>query len=255
VLALERVIFGALLLGGDIDFTSRFLPRLIALGGTIDKAGARSAFLEAVREAARDADQQTGVRARDRFLIFGQLKELERSARGTAEGEAKASTAWHRTVSRLEAYVDLGMLEKAAASDVGAFEYRYKPTAAMHTACDAMRNSLSQRDFLRDHLMSIFYATDRSREDPTQESIVNGLASVVHLIKRPIASYPVDAVVLGVATWLAGHNAPVNLGRIEDAIVRLAKDRPEVLRLGSGTEGTLPETVSINRASLRGLSE
>lgn len=110
----DRVLLGGVLIAGDLDLFSRLVARLIEGEWPIRKRAAAHAFAKALERVANEATDARQLTSRERFHLTDQLRELERAARRSRKEIGEASTTWHRAASRMESYVDLGILTKVS---------------------------------------------------------------------------------------------------------------------------------------------
>jgi hypothetical protein len=249
----ERIVFAYKLLSADLDVFGRLAPKLIQQTEGIKKADGMRLFAETIQGLADEADEARYLTSRQQYRIAQHLRELEHAVRKGAPKGAElgtSSTAWHRTSSRLESYVDLGLLEKGRKGEHEKYEYIYYPTDALQRAVDTMGRSASALDWLEEHLSWCLTPSARPCTPLDEGELRQLLPRITAALARPTAPLPITALALGLA-WIkadVGESLSIRAGR--ESVEELARRQPRLARLSRGASGERAEFVSFDMREL-----
>ncbi|MEC9379404.1 MAG: hypothetical protein VX528_10585, partial [Candidatus Latescibacterota bacterium] len=233
VLGGDAAIFAHLLLDRDFDVFVRLLNRLNQCKPPIKKGDAAHCYAEAVEELAEDAESRSRISPGRQRMVYALFKDLARAVRRSDTELGASSTAWHRTASRMESYVDIGLLEKGPDDSEALYEYVYYPTKAFERAIAGLRESRDADDWL-DRFLIPTLCEGVVGDQISRDTLVECVVPVVNAIGRPTAPLPIDAVVLGVVWLQIDRDCPVTIGAVRTAIEALARSEPSLARLARG---------------------
>lgn len=245
VMALAHVIIGR-----DFDVFSRLLEQVNQRVPPIRKADAAQCYADAVEQLVRDCDIQKGLSAGRQRTVYALHKDLARAGKRGTVGLGDTSTAWHRTASRMETYVDLGLLEKGANGPDELYEYVYYPTARLHRALATLRQVANAREWLERFLVPVLCDSEVADSIPLSDLIAH-VVRIVAAVGRPTAPLPIDAVALGVCWMRADEGRPVSLAAARRAIEDLARTDAGAARLARGHYSDRAAYVSFDLRELR----
>jgi len=239
----ERLVFGWLLFVSDGDVTARLIRHLggvksVSKSDAVElaKALAEEMRLEAVRDSAR-----TSVAATRALREFQQDLGLRSSGR-TRSG-APASTLWHRMSSRLESLTDLGFLEKIDEEGRSRhFDYYYRPTKTLMVASEGLRDSTTPVEWAGRHLASTLLGALGESAGPWDAR--RELFQALLLSIGPTGVH-IDSFALVAASLALMAGKPLSITGSRDRLIKLAIDRPEIVRLTRGYSGSGAEFASI----------
>ena len=246
----DRLVFAHLVFEADFDITSRFLMSLSRATWPIRKREAAAFYAESVNKVIDEADAADYLTNRQRFALVGHYKELDRAARSRRVNPGETSTAWHRTVSRLEAMVDLGILTKTDAENSFKYAYAYYPTKVLGRIVDSLNTGDNAQDWIEERLAECL------REAPTLEGKIplellrEPLMKLLTIVRSPSRVYPIDVLSTGLAALLENTDLPVSFRSSRNSLESLAREHPEIARLARGTTGDRSEYVSIDERRL-----
>jgi hypothetical protein len=238
----ERLIFAYLIWSADIDVFSRFVPRLLHSQFPLRKAEATEVFTSAIRDLSDHAEGSRSLSAPRQYRLLHSLRELQGNPR---PGSPKSTTIWHRTASRLESMVDLGLLDKGSGGESERYEYTYYPTPALSRCADSLGRSTTAEGWIEDHLASVIFDTDPISEllDPTE--VYPLLRRITPCLGRPISLVPIVPLALGISWLLALQSRPITILAARNSIESFARAHPELARLSRGSSGSRAEFISL----------
>jgi hypothetical protein len=176
------------------------------------------------------------------------MRELERTARRTDKTVEETSTAWHRTASRVEMYVDLGFLEKGRKGEQEKYQYVYYPTDSLRAAIDTFDRCANAEDWISQYLGQALQLSTSNLLDLEEGhvALLRDIYDVVQRLKLPTSSFPIASLTLGVAYLRIERKERINLGDIRKQIEDLPQREPGIARLARGRAGTKAEFISLN---------
>ncbi|MBV9008849.1 MAG: hypothetical protein JO354_06755 [Verrucomicrobia bacterium] len=246
----DRIVFAVSALRGDFDLFARFAPKLIKAGQPIRKSTGRELFAETIEQIAIEAERARHLSSSRQYKLFQQLRELEKTAARSRKETGETSTAWHRAASRLETYVDLGLLEKARRGEEEKYEYVYYSTSRLEDAVDSVAAASSAEGWVEEHLIRVLFGK-QCRSELHDAEITSMIRSVSNALELPTRVFPIDVVAQGLAWLKAKEGAPISLGTSRTAVEEFAKRNPDQARLSRGSFGDRAEFVSIQPVLLR----
>lgn len=250
VLGNEIVVLAYVALERDLDLFMYMVERLSQASKPIRKVDATQCFVDAVEQLVHDSENQRGLSGGRQRSIYALHKDLARSLRRGDTNLAESSTAWHRAASRMETYVDFGLLEKGVKGPDELYEYVYYPTPALERARETLKEAAGGRDWLERFLVPTLIqepvATRMSADD-----LIRCVLPIIAAVGRPTALLPIDTVAVGTC-WLQsdlGH--PVTVGAVRAALEHLARTDSATARLARGHYSDRAEFVSFDLRELR----
>jgi hypothetical protein len=243
----ERIVFGSALLSADMDLFSRFAVKLVGCGGGVKKADGARLFVTAMEEIGTEADAARYLSQGQQYRIAQHIRELEHAVRqgGVRVGELwSSSTAWHRAASRLESYVDLGLLEKGVTGEDERYEYVYHVAEPLRRCVATLEGASSAEDWVEAHLAGCLLGLGRERERLDPEDLLACLPRIIAALERPTAPVSIGALALGFVWLKADDGDLLSLRAARAGIEELARRRPDVARLSRGGSGERAEFVS-----------
>jgi len=246
----DRIVFAVLALRGDFDLFARFAPKLIKATQPIRKAAGRELFAETIEQIAIEAERARHLSSSKQYKLFQQLRELEKTASRARKEASETSTAWHRAASRLETYVDLGLLEKGRRGEEEKYEYVYYSTPRLQDAVDSLGAVPTAEGWIEEHLVRVLFGK-QSRDGIDDAELTSMIRSVSKALELPTRVLPIDVVAQGLAWLKAKQDAPISLGAARRAVEEFAKRNPDQARLSRGSSGDRAEFVSIQPVLLR----
>lgn len=246
----EIIVLAHATLERDLDVFAYLVERLAQCSIPIRKAEAAQCFADAVEHLVRDSENQRGLSGGRQRSIYALHKDLARSVRRGDKKIAESSTAWHRTASRMEMYVDFGLLEKGRKSPDELYEYVYYPTPALERARQTVRDAESARGWLETHLVPTLIS-DSVATELSSHDLIDCVLPIVTAVARPTALLPIDTVALGACWLLADKGQPVTVGAVRAAIETLARTDAASARLARGHYSDRAEFVSFDLRELR----
>lgn len=250
VLGNDVILLAHLVLERDFDVFGYMVERLSRCPPPIRKAEATQCFADAVEQLVSDSEHQRGLSGGRQRTIYALHKDLARSVPRGESNLADTSTAWHRTASRMEMYVDFGLLEKGLKGPDELYEYVYYPTPALERARQTLNEAGSGRDWLERHLVPTLFEGAVANELSASDLIASVLP-IVTAVGRPTALLPIDTVALGTCWLQADKGQPVTVGAVRAAIERLARTDAAAARLARGNYSDRAEFVSFDLRELR----
>jgi hypothetical protein len=253
ILGNERLAFGHQLLLADFDIFSRLIRKIAVAEKPIRKAAATKLFAEAVTEISQEARESRNLSTKGKYAIFDIFKDLESAGRRSGKAIDETSTAWHRASSRLETYVDLGLLDKGAGGEGERFEYIYYPTARLDRALSSLHEESTARDWIERRLASVIYDDVPVNAVIEERVFANVLMPLITCLSRPSAPLPLDTLSIGLA-WLLNENGHgASIAACRSSLEALAVERPNIARLSRGGFGDRAEFVSLDVRKLEEL--
>jgi len=246
ILGTDAILIGYIILSQDLDIFSRFVLALEATSWPLEKQRAKSLFAETLRELVEEGERAGNLTPRQRFHLTDQLRELERAARKKQGDITLTSTTWHRVASRLESYVDLGILTKNSGNTRDRFEYRYYGTPKLSAFARSLRSEADPMDWIETHLVACLLGKDTQQEPMGFPMIRETLARVMGVLRSPSAAYPIEAVALGMAGVFANTDNPISIACARRSLEELARSHPDLARLARGTVGQRAEYISLD---------
>jgi len=245
VLGTERLVFAYLHLAADFDFFARFAPKLLRQQAPIVKATATELYIETVREITSEAEEARYLSSRAQFRLFQHMRELERAPKRD-QGHKDNSTAWHRTSSRMETYVDLGLLDKGKGGEDERYKYVYYPTETLGRLVDSLNATSSSQEWLEELLTGALFGRSDSQAAPSLDEVRRILPQVVAATGRPRSLLPISAVAMGIAWLKLDEGSAASLGACRRALESFARMYPGEARLSRGSYGERAEFISID---------
>jgi hypothetical protein len=246
VLGNDRILLGAIVLDSDIDLFSRLIVALHKGTWPLKKRQAASVFADTLVQLVDEADRAPQLTSRQKFHLSDQLRELERAARKTDGSIGRASTTWHRTASRLEGYVDLGILTKMSQDPKDRFEYTYYPTPALAALAETMQAETDPVDWLEKHLVSCLLGRATREDVLSLQDLREPLVRLMDTIRSPTTSYQIGVLAVGLARLFADGQSPISIRCGRTSLEELARNHPELARLARGTGGPRAEYISLD---------
>jgi hypothetical protein len=247
----DRTILAYILLRADLDVFVRFAAKLIQAAQPVRKADGSKLFGSVIESLIGDAEINKNVSHRAQSIVYEQFKELKRAQRRkTDEPLGSSSTAWHRSSSRLESYVDLGLLSKKSDTEILRFEYAYFSTELLRRIYESISAAASGVEWLEGPFIDFFGAVGKSVERFDRISLRNLLAPITKALGRPIRLFPLDALALGLAVSAPSLGFSISVGNARQSLENLAREHPESARLSRGTIGTRAEFISLDLEKL-----
>jgi hypothetical protein len=249
----EHLPIAFLLITADADVFARFVCRLSRLTSDqfpLKKRDAARLFGSVVEQIDSESISAGYLTSSQRFRLSNLLRDLKTSAQRSRTGLGESSTAWHRTGSRLESYVDFGLLQKSVNSSKEKFEYIYYPTTRLQVAADQIEQSSTIEEWVGEFLTIV--ASDRGAEsrEYDDEEIRHLLKSVVETIKSPTSVLPLDAITLYAMEVALLKQKPSSYSYTRRQIEQFARNNEDVARLARGRSGRGAEFLTINTRTL-----
>jgi hypothetical protein len=254
IIGLERIAFAFAIIGADIDCFSRLAPKLLYSNSPIRKAEGMQIFAATVQDIAQELREARYLSIGRKRKLYENIRDLENAARRGNRDLGSTSTAWHRASSRLETYVDIGLLEKGRGGEEERFEYVYYPTGALKRAVQSLEKAENGSDWLERYLASTLFGEEFSELSLGQSELLMDLPGIISALARPTAPLPIDAVAIGLVWRGAERGALISISDARKAIEYLALSRPEIARLSRGGFGERAEFISFDIRKLEELT-
>lgn len=253
VIGHDRILLAFLVVLADFDVFARFISGLTEAKAPIKKQEGIRCFAASIDALAGDAEVDRGITSSQQFRILQALRELDNAQTRLrrAKGDESSSTAWHRTASRLESYVDLGLLEKGVHSEGERYQYLYYPTTLLTRAANTLKTATSLENWIAHALVSTFSSQEAIEQPVTADDVLPLLPKLGTLMRRSGSPLPIAALSVGVAMMLAEANRPASLAAIRSAIEGISARWPEKARLSRGSSGERAEFISIDNRDSR----
>lgn len=254
IVGLERLALGFTIIGADIDCFSRLAPKLLCVNAPIRKAEGAQIFAMTVEEIAHEAREARYLSVGRKNTLYENMRDLEHAARRGKRKLGSTSTAWHRASSRLESYVDLGLLEKGRKGEEERFEYVYYPTEALERSVQSLEEAKSARDWLERYLAFSLFGHAWLGSSMKESELLSDLSHIVSSLARPTAPVPIDALAIGLVWRSAARDERFSIASARQTLEHLAVSRPELARLSRGGSGERAEFISLDMRKLEGLT-
>lgn len=240
VIGNERVAFAATIIRYDFDVFSALVKSLANVETPIRKKEAIQIYVEAVRTIVRSAEATRDLSPRQRHSLFGLWRDLRRPGR---VDQVVESTAWHRVASRLETYVDIGILGKGVASEDERYEYKYYVTDRLKAASKTLDDVRDLEGWIGNHLADMLSARSSSTDPMQTNELLAVLPDLVEALARPTAPLPLNALTSGLVWLTAELGKPLSFAAARRSLENLALSRPDLARLSTGATSK-PEYIS-----------
>ena len=254
VVGTERLVFAHLLFSSDFDVFSRLVPNLVTQGTPIKRQSGAQVFARTVSEIVDEAENAKYLSGQQVYRITQHLRDLESAGKkgGLDKGIGASSTAWHRAASRLESYVDLGLLEKGRNSTAELYEYVYFPTPALQRASDSLRESSADNGetWLEEHLAHVLFGGTSFVEKLDPQLLLSLIPSATAALNRPASVVPLSPIALAVVWLLKERGIDCSTATARRALEALAREQPEFARLSRGSSGERAEFISFTPKAL-----
>ena len=246
VLGNDRIVLAFLTLDSDLDFFSRFVLALNKVTWPLKKRQAATLFGDTLVQLTDEADRVAQLTTRQKFHLADQLRELERAARRKGGDIGKVSTTWHRTASRLETYVDLGILTKTQKNPQERFEYTYYATPALAALAESLQTECDPTEWLELHLVGGLLGRPTRQDLLSFDDFREPLLRLLGTISSPTTSYQISALAIGLVRLFADGQCPISIRCARTSLEELARSHPEIARLARGTSGQRAEYISLD---------
>lgn len=253
VLGTERLVYAYMQLSSDMDVFSRFVPRLLGESIPIRKQTGTQIFVRTMSELVDEAEGARYLSSQQIYRMSQHLRDLEPAGKrgGVEKAIGSPSTAWHRAASRLETYVDLGLLEKGRAGANELYEYVYYPTSALQRATDALSSSEHNGlTWLDEHLAFILFEGNLYIDRLESETLLPLIPNVVAALNRPASVLPLGAMALGIVWLLRDRGIDCSIAVARQSLESLAREQPDLARLSRGGAGERAEFISFTPKGL-----
>jgi hypothetical protein len=238
-LKFERLLIAYQLFQLDLDLLAALLPAL-ARTERVTKSDARTLFVSALNRVCdvlqADASGPSGAR----FSVFQQLRDLERAAKKGRRDTSETSTAWHRTASRVETLVDVGLLGKQLGAEQ--YQYVYRSTKNLATANTRLVGTMHAADWIDSNLVDIVFG--QIEEECTNPITPDEIELVARMLSLPTTMLPIDCLKLGISIYRAGLGKKSSLEHLRRELEALPARFPASARLTRGSVGTRAEYLS-----------
>jgi hypothetical protein len=239
VLGSERIVIAYQLFQQDIDLLREFLP-LAVRNERSTKSDARDLFVDALVRVCNALQADSSGPTSARFAVFQQLRDLERSAKKAKKDLKQTSTAWHRTASRVETLVDVGLFAKKTGEEQ--FQYVYRPTEKLSTATLRFAQTSPATEWIDLNVVDIVFAElERESTEPVTPEEVEVVARMLSL---PTTMLPIECLKLGIAAQRAAAGVRSSLAHIRRDLETLPVRFPASARLTRGSVGARAEFLS-----------
>jgi hypothetical protein len=244
----ERILLAYLIAAADFDVLARFTTALADAEAPIKKQDGIRHFARSMEQLAQDAEAEREITSSQQFRIIQAVRELNspQTRLRRARGEDASSTLWHRAASRLESYVDLGLLEKGVRDESERYQYLYYPTARLRRAADTLRSASSVEDWVGRDLVSVFSDDEDAEHSVTPEEVLPLIPKLAAAMRRSASPLPITALSLGTSILLAEENRAAPMAAVRRAIEGISAKWPERARLSRGSYGDRAEFISID---------
>ena len=209
-------------------------------------------FAETIVGIVDEAESSRSLSSQRVYKIAQHLRDLEHASKkgGKQKSLEKSSTAWHRASSRLETYVDLGLLDKGRGGREELFEYVYYPTPALQRAVDSLVVTSGGPEWLDENLTRFLF-DEAPEATVTEDELRSAIRHVVGALNRAATVLPLGALALGIVWFLKETSSKlISVARARASVEELARLRPELARLSRGSAGERAEFVSFTAKGL-----
>jgi len=208
-------------------------------------------YADAVLQLAEDADSGSAVSQRARYIAQKLYRDIYKTSSRDGTKVVKASTAWHRASSRFETYVDLGWLSKGTDSREEQYKYIYQPTVKLQALAESLSSASDGREWLEGDMFHVQMSAERLEErEGDSERMRTWLARTAKSMERAVPLFPIDALVVGLASHAALHGLSISPRQGRDYLARLSAEYPDLVRLSRGSSGERAEFVSLDLGKL-----
>ena len=241
------LVAGFCLVRADLDIFSRFLPKLLTATPPFGKKEGARMFGEAVGEVADEADADLRLSSGRRRAVIEVRRDLERAARRSKSRDdlGATATAWHRAVSRLEAYVDLGLLSKVHGQTSHSYKYKYVPTPILRTTADSLSAGLDALTWIEADFFDCLAAPNASYWEPELPDLLDMLPAAAAVLRRGRAPLPIDALGLWLVMAAESEDSKLTLAQARTRLRELAEAHSDRVRLMRGERGERAEFISL----------
>ena len=246
ILGIDRIALGLVLLPCDLDVFSRFVVELAKADFPLRKRTAARLFASTVAALVKEADEAEYLGPRQRFHLADLLRDLRRSARRNDSQLGDTSISWHRASSRLETYVDLGLLTKVYRSPLDRYEYVYYPTSLLHVTVESLAKFSDPQEWIDHQATAILWGCPTRDEVLDLHYVEKFLPSLLQAIHSPSTALPIDAIALGLIQLAAREGYLLSFAASRKTIEELAKSRSDIARLARGNRGEKAEFITID---------
>jgi hypothetical protein len=149
------------------------------------------------------------------------------------------STAWHRVASRLESYVDLGLLVKPPNQQ---YEYAYSSAPHLDSVVESLRQSNTPEDWMARHLVRATTQADTEDAPADAEAVLSVVPLLARVLGRKEVPIPIVSVALAMVCCLPARR--FSLGSAVAGVQALAIQYPHKARLSRGGTGFGAQFVS-----------
>ena len=240
----DNLIIGYLFLGLDLDVFSRLAPKIIEENEVIKRQKAQAIFRSTIQDITREAKESKYLGTKQKTNSMKLYKDLKRTSKRKGFELDESSTAWHRTSSRFESYVELGLLGNDPKDRLS---FSYFPTDNMRNAVYFLSKDVkSPRDWIEKYLTEIIIGTKIAEEDINYDDFLEFLPKVLSLLNRPTESLPINAICLGMIQLMFNKGRIIKMTAVRNCIESFAVEYPNSARLMRGRIGNRAEFISFN---------
>ena len=252
VIGVEKIIYAYLLLSADLDVFQRLTHFLLSEKPPIRKQAGTAALIKTAAQISDDAESSQ-LTTQEIYRLSQHIRDLDVGGQRSASGKAVGgSTAWHRTASRLEMYIDLGLLEKGHSSSRELYEYIYYPTDALRRAQVATDDtSVTGIDWVDKYLMWILFGVSCSVGASSTAEILEVVPQAVAALCRAANVMPLSSLSLAITCILHNRDNACSIASVRRALEGIARENPSLARLSRGSSGERPEFISFTPLALR----
>lgn len=252
VIGVEKLIYAYLLLSADLDVFQRLTRFLLSEKPPIRKQSGAAALVKTVAQISEEAEHSQ-LTTQQIYRLSQHIRDLDVGGqRSATDKPTVGSTAWHRTASRLEMYVDLGLLEKGRGGAHELYEYIYYPTDALRRAQEATDDAtVSGMDWVDKHLMWILFGGPRHVSRASAADILELVPRAVDALSRAANVMPLSSLSLGISCLLHDRDIACSIAAVRSALEGIARENPGLARLSRGSSGERPEFISFTPLALR----
>jgi len=238
--------------GADADVFARLVRRLNSSANfPLKKREAAVLFASVVEEIDSESLRANYLTTSQRFKLSSLLRDLKRSARTSRTNLGETSTAWHRTASRLESYVDFGLLKKGVSSEKEKYEYIYYRTERLALVAGQIESATTIEEWIGSSLTYLVSDQQPQSRRYTAAEFTTILKTAVEAIKSPTSVLPLDALTLYTMETALRANRPAPYGDTRAQLEQFARDNEHVARLARGRSGRGAEFLTINIRALQ----
>nr|WP_166488075.1 hypothetical protein [Mesorhizobium ciceri] len=242
LIGLERVVYAWSFVRADFDVFKGLVLALAEVGKPIKKKDAAFIYAEIISGLAEESEKSRSMSSSQKQPLFDALADIERAARH-GELPGSTSTAWHRTSSRMETLVDLGLLEKGSQSR--SYEYFYMPTARLSDAARTIGSQTTYNAWVNENLIALF--GPKNLISGTPELTIELLNDAMTLITSGTPLVSIDHLSLSLAILAAEGGTKLNLNEVRTSVLAFARQHPDVVRPSAGRYSRDAEFVSVRR--------